>query len=183
MNNSAEDILLVSEIVLLGNRNAFERLVDKYQVPVRNFFLLHTDYDCMLSDDLSQETFLRCWEKIGSFKGLSSFRTWMYSIAFNILTDYYRDRKREAKLNEFLSENDNESRVEYSGVDKRHDVKVALKLLTDIEKSCIILYYMQDMSVAKISSVVGLPAGTVKSHLSRARVKMQKYLRNDGYEK
>ncbi len=182
MGNNTEDILLVSEIVVLGNKNAFERLVDKYQVAVRNFFLLHTGYDEMVSDDLSQETFIRCWERLGTFKGLSSFRTWMYSVAFNILSDYYRSRKRQIQLNEYISEKNENSGVEDRGVDNKHDVISALKSLSDMEKSCIILYYMHDLSVSKISSIVNLPSGTVKSHLSRARLKMQKYLKNDGYE-
>lgn len=184
MSNSTDDILLVSEIILFGSRNAFERLVDKYQVAIRNFFLLHTGYDNMLSDDLAQETFIKCWEKLDTFKGLSSFRTWMYSVAYNILLDYYRSRSRQIQLNEYLSENnDCSSGIEERVVDSRYDVISALEALSDIEKSCVILYYMDDMTVSKISRIVKIPEGTVKSHLSRARVKMQKYLKDDGYEK
>lgn len=183
MGNNAEDILLVSEVALLGSRKAFERLVDKYQVPVRNFFMLHTGYDSMLSDDLSQETFIRCWEKIGTFKGISSFRTWMYTVAHNILSDYYRSRSRQVQLDEYLQDTAIRSTDDDTSVETRYDSASALRPLSDIEKSCVILYYMNDLSVSKIAQIVSLPAGTVKSHLSRARAKMQKYLNEDGYEK
>lgn len=181
MNNNAEDILLVSEVVLFGSRKAFERLVDKYQVPVRNFFMLHTGYDRMSSEDLSQETFIRCWERLGTFKGISSFRTWLYSVAFNILQDYYRNLNSRARLNEHMDVSDNACADEMELVDSRHDTLSALKILSNTERSCVILYYMNGIKVSEIARISGIPAGTVKSHLSRARDKMQKYLKEDGY--
>jgi RNA polymerase sigma-70 factor (ECF subfamily) len=62
------------------------------------------------------------------------------------------------------------------------DVYSALRTLKEAERTCITLFYMEDMSMDKIADVTGYPLGTVKSHLSRGREKMTTYLKNNGYE-
>ena len=78
------DIALVAQVVVLGNKRAFETLVKKYQSPVRRFFLHQTLGDEELSDDLAQETFIKAYTNLASFKNLSNFSTWLFRIAYNI---------------------------------------------------------------------------------------------------
>ena len=61
------------------------------------------------------------------------------------------------------------------------DVYAGLRYLKEEERSCIILFYMQDLSIRKISSVMNLPEGTVKSHLSRGKEKLAHFLKQNGY--
>ena len=77
------DIALVTQVIVFHNSRAFDQLVRKYQSPVRRFFLNLTCGDRELSDDLAQETFLKAYTHIASFKNLSSFSTWLYRIAYN----------------------------------------------------------------------------------------------------
>ena len=92
------DISLVAQVVVFHNTRAFDQLVKKYQSPVRRFFLHQTCGDSELSDDLAQDTFIKAYTNIASFKNLSSFSTWLYRIAYNVFYDYIRSRKEMADL-------------------------------------------------------------------------------------
>lgn len=82
------DIALVAQVVVFKNTRAFDTLVKKYQSPIRRFFLHQTLGDTELSDDLAQETFIKAYTNLASFKNLSSFSTWLYRIAYNIFGIY-----------------------------------------------------------------------------------------------
>jgi len=62
------------------------------------------------------------------------------------------------------------------------DVYQALNLLKETERTCITLFYMEDLSIEKIATIMECPAGTVKSHLSRAKSKLAAYLKQNGYD-
>lgn len=84
------DINLVSRVAVLNDKRAFDALVRKYQSPVRRFFLAQTAGDGALSDDLAQDTFVKAYTHIASFRGSSSFKTWLLRIAYNVMYDYRR---------------------------------------------------------------------------------------------
>ena len=90
---SLTDISLVAQVAISGNRRAFDELVRRYQSPVRRFFLHQTLGDGQLSDDLAQDTFLKAYTNIASFRGLASFQTWIMRIAYNVFYDYTRKRQ------------------------------------------------------------------------------------------
>ena len=92
------DISLVAQVVVFKNTRAFDQLVEKYQSPIRRFFLNLTCGDSELSDDLAQDTFIKAYTNIASFRNLSSFSTWLYRIAYNVFYDYIRSRKETADL-------------------------------------------------------------------------------------
>ena len=62
------------------------------------------------------------------------------------------------------------------------DLYRALAMLKDMERTCITLFYMEDLSIEKIAGITGCPVNTVKSHLSRAKSKMATYLKQNGYD-
>ena len=59
----------------------------------------------------------------------------------------------------------------------------ALSRLKETERTCMTLFYMEDVSIDKIAGITGLPTGTIKSHLSRAKEKMASYLKQNGYDR
>ncbi|MDE5710915.1 MAG: RNA polymerase sigma factor, partial [Bacteroides sp.] len=67
-------------------------------------------------------------------------------------------------------------------VGQQMDIYRALATLKAPERTCITLFYMEDLSIEKIAGITGYPAGTVKSHLSRAKEKMAAYLKQNGYD-
>ena len=174
------DISLVAQVVVFRNTKAFDTLVRKYQSPIRRFFLNLTLGDGELSDDLAQETFIKAYTNIASFKNLSSFSTWLYRIAYNIFYDYIRSRKESVDLD--AREVDNAYSAEPENIGQKMDVYESLKTLKEVERTCITLFYMEDLSVDKIAGILDCPQGTVKSHLSRAKEKLSVYLKQNGYD-
>ena len=166
------DISLVAQVVVFKNTRAFDTLVKKYQSPVRRFFLHQTLGDEELSDDLAQETFLKAYTNLSSFKNLSSFSTWFY--------DYIRGKKETSGLEE--REIDASCQVEQTKVGEQMDIYRGLSRLKEAERTCITLFFMEDLPIEKIAIVTGMPAGTVKSHLSRGKEKLSNFLKQNGYD-
>ena len=174
------DIALVAQVVVFGNKGAFDTLVKKYQSPIRRFFLQQTLGDEALSDDLAQETFIKAYTHLASYKNLSSFSTWLFRIAYNVFYDYIRNRKETSGLEDW--EVDATHQTEQRQIGKEMDIYRGLSLLKGVERTCITLYYMEDLAIDKISTITGLPSGTVKSHLSRGKEKLANFLKNNGYD-
>lgn len=174
------DISLVAQVVVLKKTKAFDVLVKKYQSPIRRFFLNLTLGDGELSDDLAQETFIKAYTNLSSFKNLSSFSTWLYRIAYNIFYDYIRSRKESVDVD--AREIDNAYHIEQENVGQRIDIYESLKTLKEMERTCVTLFYMEDISIEKIAGILNCPQGTVKSHLARAKDKLSGYLKQNGYD-
>ena len=174
------DIALVAQVVVFHNTRAFDQLVRKYQSPVRRFFLNQTCGDSELSDDLAQDTFITAYTSLASFRNLSSFSTWLYRIAYNVFYDYIRSRKETDDLDTRLV--DMQCSTQQQDIGRKMDVYRALSQLKEIERTCITLFYMEDLSIEKIAGITGCPTGSVKSHLSRAKNKMATYLKQNGYD-
>ena len=175
-----DDIALVAQVAMFNNTAAFDKLVRKYQSPVRRFFLNQTCGDDDLSDDLAQETFIKAYTCIASFKGLSNFSTWLYRIAYNVFYDYLRNRKETDELD--TRQVDAQCSTRQKDVGLEIDLYRALSTLKEIERTCITLFYLDDLGIEKIAGITGCPAGTVKSHLSRAKQKLATYLKQNGYD-
>ena len=183
---SLTDISLVAQVAVLGNRRAFDELVRRYQSPVRRFFLHQTLGDEALSDDLAQETFLKAYTSIGTFRGLSSFQTWLMRIAYNVFYDHcrkMRNEKMEMRNEKLGMSNVNEEMT--NGLASHSSIKMdiyhALALLKEEERTCITLQLIDGYDIAGIARITGIKEGTVKSHLSRGKEKLANYLKQNGY--
>ncbi|MDR2119864.1 MAG: sigma-70 family RNA polymerase sigma factor [Tannerella sp.] len=177
MKNEA---LLVSRAALFGDKEAFGRLVEIYQSPVRRFFCNLTGGDAERSKDLAQETFVKAWLSVGSFRAAAAFSTWLYRIAYNVFCDDCRAGRREA------CEPDAEPGTEpacdnATDGELRIDLARALSALSVAERTAMLLFYMEDKPVERIAAIMGCPAGTVKSHLHRGREKLTVYFKKEGY--
>jgi len=174
------DIPLVTQVMMFHNKRAFDTLVRKYQSPVRRFFMSHTLGDAQLSDDLAQDTFIKAYTHIAMFKGRSSFSTWLYRIAYNVLYDYVRSRKLSESID---STHEVMSREEALPSSVKIDIYKAMNVLSANERTCVTLQLMDGFSLDEISEITGMPKGTVKSHLFRGKNKLASYLRNNGYNR
>lgn len=176
MLGKIEELKLISQCVLFDDRNAFGVLVEEYQRAIRGFFLNLTSGDVLLSEDLSQDTFIKAYVNLRSFKGISKFKTWLYRIAYNEYYDYMRKRHEE-KLNEDYTPEEMGHPID--NADAKMDVKTCLQSLSEMERAVVTLFYMEDQPLKKISEITRLPEGTIKSHLSRAKSKMARVLKQD----
>ena len=174
------DLTLVAQVVIFGNKRAFDALVKKYQSSVRRYFLHQTLGDEPLSDDLAQETFIKAYTHLTSFKNLSNCSTWLFRSAYNVFYDYIRTRKETSGLEDW--EVDASYSTEPNNVGATIDIYRGLSTLKEKERACITLFYMEDLSIEKISDVTGLPTGTIKSYLSRGKTKLANFLKQNGYE-
>ena len=175
------DITLVTQVAVFGNKRAFDTLLRKYQSQVRRFLLGLTAGDSQLADDLAQETFIKAYMNIGKFRGLSSFSTWIMRIAYNTHYDYRRTHHQ-------TEDADTPAVAARSGgttADCALDIDIlnALATLKPEERTCITLQLIEGQPIDKIASITGMTSGTVKSHLHRGKEKLTTYLKNNGYER
>ena len=172
MQNEA---LLVTRAALLGDREAFNRLVEAYQSPIRRFFFNLTVGDEELSKDLAQDTFIKAWLNIGSFRAAAKFSTWLYRIAYNIFYDCSRAKMLVDNVDvELLN---NWMIADTPDKDFDMDFTQALRILKEDERTAMLLFYMEDQTIDKISKIMNCPMGTVKSHLHRGKEKLAKYFK------
>lgn len=175
------DLALVARVATLHDTRAFDQLVRRYQSPVRRFFLHQTCGDAALSDDLAQDTFLKAYTALASFHGLANFSTWLYRIAYNVFYDYLRCRHETDPLDTVRV--DAQASTQQPDIGREMDIYSALATLKEAERTCITLFYQDDLSIDRIADITGMPAGTVKSHLARGKQKLATYLKQNGYDR
>ena len=168
-----------------GDMQAFGSLVAKYQDRIFNmvFRMCGRRAD---AEELAQEAFLKALENIGQFRSQSRFYTWLFRIAANLTISHRRrgGRIRFQPLGgpEDFSGTQAASLAATAAVrhnpgpeaaavaaETSHRVSSALEELEDEQRLIVILRDMEDMDYAQIAEVIGVPAGTVKSRLHRAR--------------
>ncbi|MDD4141477.1 MAG: RNA polymerase sigma factor, partial [Bacteroidales bacterium] len=107
---------------------------------------------------------------------------WLYRIAYNVLCDYIRKKEILASYNKDIS-TDTEPKTDNSAksIERKYDIFHALQILKENERTCITLFYMEDLSIESISEITKMPQNTVKSHLTRGKTKMAEWLKDKGY--
>lgn len=169
------DIALVARVAVAGDKHAFDELVQRYQSPVRRFFLNQTSGNGPLSDDLAQDTFVKAYLHVGKFRGQAAFQTWLMRIAYNVWYDYTRSHREMADI-EHVQE---QSAKEHPAL--QMDMYAALNLLKQEERTCVTLQLIDGYDIHAIADITGMKEGTVKSHLSRGKEKLADYLKKNGY--
>ena len=177
--------------VLRGDSEAFSELVAAYQKNVYNIALrlLGSRED---AEDLTQETFLTAYRRLGDFRGESRFSTWLCRIASNACIDALRRRKHTDALSLTREDEDAED-AEWEIPDEslapeallsqkltRDAVRRGLRELSPEGRQVLILRELEGMSYEEIGETLGLEPGTVKSRIFRARKKLCAFLLRDG---
>jgi RNA polymerase sigma-70 factor (ECF subfamily) len=152
-----------------GDRAAFAELVRRHQGKVRGL-LLRLCSDRTLADDLAQEVFLRAYRGLVGFEGRSAFGTWLYRIAYNV---YLNQRTRVRRFSVLPEDYDGraapDDALSAPRADLRKDLAAAVSELPDRYRAVVILYYLEEVSYPEIAEILGVPLGTVKTHLHRAK--------------
>ena len=165
--NKIDELRLIAQCALADNRRAFGQLVEAYQPKLRRFLMNLTNGDAMLTDDLAQETFIKAYVSVRKFKGLSSFGTWIYRIAYNEFYSHTRKQHITQGVDQDIPDH-----IEAQAIDEQIEaemtVKQAMKLLSDTERAITTLFYIDDMAIKDIAKIMEMPDSTVKSHLRRS---------------
>jgi RNA polymerase sigma factor (sigma-70 family) len=165
---------------------AFERLVARHQGLVWHlvYRMVHHVEDCR---DLSQEVFLRVHQQLPQFRFESALASWIGRIAFTIAARYLQ-RRRLPMLDPVADgDDDGEAPIDRVGDDfdleaacadaelMRH-LASAVDALPPLQRTLVTLYHLDELGIAQIADITGLPEGTVKSYLFRARARLRERL-------
>ena len=190
MKNNSNDIdSVLIEKVKKGNKGAFDFLVNKYypRVYASLFSFTKSKED---SEDLAQQTFIKAWQQIESFRGDSAFFTWIYRIAINLAKNFvvsssYKKQKANTSIQdvaiEFTSYENIESVLTHN--QSMQEIKDFIKTMPESLKTAFTLRESEGKSYEEISIITNTPIGTVRSRIFRARESiiefMQKELMNN----
>jgi RNA polymerase sigma factor (sigma-70 family) len=168
------DADLVARVLLDDDHHAFAELVRRHQSTVRGLLRQLTRTDVALADDLAQETFLRAYKHIRSFRGEARFSTWLYRIAYNCFREDARRRKELVGIDEAKWQAEHDPQTVDPAL--RHDLMQALQILPLHERSAVLLCCQNGLSHDEAARVLDIPLGTVKTNVLRGREKLKRAL-------
>jgi RNA polymerase sigma-70 factor, ECF subfamily len=179
--SSAADRELVATAAQ-GLEGGFEELVRRYQRPISAYvYRMVGDYDCAL--DLTQEIFIKIYASLSRYRPEFKFSTWIYKIAHNAAIDHLRrNAGRERSINSGTESEPQQLTIESKGLspeqqsereERRIEIESVVRLLPTAYRELIVLRHSQDLTYEEIVDVTGLPLGTVKNRLFRAREMMR----------
>lgn len=182
-NSQIEQAIAELQSGVDGERN-FRRIFDFYYRPVQGFFRRRT-FSAEEADDLTQETFLRVYNKIEQFRGDAPFEAWLWQIASNLYRKSIARQQTQKRAGETVSLDNEESGgaadiyLRDTGgatpldtvleAEQRRELQAAIEDLPEQMRKCIKLRVFQDLSYGEIAVVMRLSPQTVKTHLFQAR--------------
>lgn len=160
-----------------GSERAFNVLVDRHQQAVRLF--LRRVVGANDADDVAQDTFVALWTQAQTFRGGSAVRTWLLGIAWRKAKDLQRSGFRRARRDTGW----HQGAVEWHAaaapdtpVEAQHMLERAMQSLSLDQRAAIMLCLAYEFSHAEAAEALGMPLGTVKSHVARGRVRLREVL-------
>lgn len=169
-----KDDIFYIEKVLNGQTNYFSSIVEKYQDIVFSIALkvLRNRED---AEEMAQESFIKVYKSLHTFKGTAKFSTWIYRITYNTCISEVRKKKQHFVSASEIEIKDETEELNFDGIPEENRakyIKAALEKLPEDEYTLVLLYYFEDQSIDEISKVTGLTASNTKIKLFRARKKL-----------
>lgn len=172
-----ENDLYYINLVIEGNTNAFAVLVDRYKdfVFTLSLKMLRNSNE---AEESAQDTFIKVFRSLKSFKKESKFSTWLYKITFNNCLDRIKKQKRNrpiAELNEYTEQEAKSLMSVLESIEETERKKMiqdCLNLLQPEENFLITLYYFNENSLKEISQIMEINENNLKIKLFRARKKL-----------
>ena len=176
-----EDAQLINRF-LTGDESAFAILVKKHQKRVHALAWRKVG-DFHTAEELTQDTFLKVYQKLGTLKNPNQFAGWLYVITDRVCTAWYRKQKPQMESLETISEEEidglayrsyeDEQRENASVEYRRGFIKNLLEQLPESERTVVTLHYLGEMTCKAIGEFLGVSPNTVKSRLQRARNRLK----------
>ena len=170
------DLLLIQKMKH-GNENAFDVFVRKYYEDI----LIYCSYHCLdtsYAEDLTQETFLRFFEKLSDYRYIGKTRNYLYTIAGNLCKDSY---KKKESLSEEPSEEFQNSLRQSEAADILNKITIewALNHLPEELREVIVLYYFQELKLTEIAQTLQIGLPLVKYRIRQAKMRLETLLREE----
>jgi RNA polymerase sigma factor (sigma-70 family) len=172
------DADLIARVLQTGDPNAFGELVRRYQSPVRAFLRKLTRGDAALADDLAQETFLRAWRKLESYRGEARFSTWLFGIAANEFRARLRHDHRHTWEDSAGQPAEPEPATDSQLQGLRLDLNEALLRLSLPERAAILLCCQHGLTHEEAAHTLHTPLGTIKTNILRGKEKLRRWLQS-----
>jgi RNA polymerase sigma-70 factor (ECF subfamily) len=174
---TATDEELTALVIAFGDKQAFGALVRRHQGVVRNMLARMTG-DRATADDIAQDAFLRAFERIRSYSGEGSFRSWLCGVAYNELLHAARKTRSARRTLDAYADRE---RVAAPGsaagpTGDAIDINRALARLPDAERTAVVLCYACGFSHPEAAELMKLPLGTLKTYVLRGRQKLEDLL-------
>lgn len=163
-------------MTLRGNREAFATLVQRYDRAVYHL-AYRTLRDVEEARDAAQEAFFKAYRSLRTFKPGAKFSTWIFAITYHACCDRLNRRKHYAG-NELPERADASPGPEQQviALDEASRLRAAIESLPEKYRAVITLFHLQGRQYEEIAAVLGLPMGTVKTHLFRAKEQLRRLL-------
>nr|WP_281420238.1 RNA polymerase sigma factor [Tissierella simiarum] len=161
-----------------GKEEAYVSLLKNYgnRLIKTCYLMLKDEKD---AEDIVQETFIKVFSHINSFKGASSLYTWIYRIAINLCKDRLKTKREYLPYEEWIETEDSVEEIVLLSIDI-DNLRKALWSLSPIYNEVLILFYFEELSIKEIGEILDEKEGTVKSKLSRGRMALKKALEEGG---
>lgn len=166
-HSSDEELML---LIKTGKTKAFDELYDRYHKRMHYFFYRMLYQDEMMADDFLQELFLKIIEKPQLFHTEKVFKTWLYTLATNLCKNEYRKNAVRNNVNVEIDESplhaENEQ-ITYQFDNKifNNHLEIALEKLEEVQRTCFVLRFQEELSIKEIAEIMYCSEGTVKSRL------------------
>ena len=178
-----DDVELIQRI-LAGDGDAFESLIKKYQKQVQALAFRKVG-DFQTAEDITQETFLRVYQKLATLNDPAKFSAWLYAIVNHLCIAWHRKNRLQTEpLQEIhISETETDAYSRYVAVEhakttaemQRDLVRKLLTKLKEGDQEVITLHYFEEMTSSEIGAHLGVSENTIKSRLHRARQQLKRY--------
>ena len=178
-----DDVALIQHI-LAGDEGAFECLIRKYQKQVHTLAFRKVG-DFQTAEDITQETFLRVYQKLATLNDPAKFSGWLYAIVNHLCIAWHRKNRLQTESMQeiYISEIETDAYSQYVAVEhakttaeaQRALVRKLLTKLKESDQEVITLHYFEDMTSSEIGDLLGVSENTIKSRLHRARQQLKRY--------
>ena len=164
---------------VLGERDAFDALIARWHEPVWRYLRRLSGSDDAAAD-LSQDTWLRVLRGVASLREPSRFRPWLFGIARRVAIDRLRRQYANPIDDDAALEDLPASEPEAELESDLAALEAGVASLPMRERDSLALFYLRELSIEEIAALLGVPAGTVKSRLFRARRMLRQQLQTSG---
>jgi len=165
---------LLVRVLADDDRGAFAELGRRHQADVRGLLRRLASGDAARADDLAQETFLRAYRSLRSFRAEARFSSWLYRIAYNV---YLSDARRRTE--EPVAETQPDEAAP-GDPGSRYDLERAMSQLRPEERAALALTFGQGLPHEEAAAILDCPLGTLKTHVSRGKARLRELLALEG---
>ncbi|GMG88498.1 sigma-70 family RNA polymerase sigma factor [Biformimicrobium ophioploci] len=170
------DEILIQRAAQEGDQRAYSQLVRRYQSQLRYSLRQLCNGDQALADDMAQEAFIKAYKALPAFRGDAKFSTWLYRIAYNLVMSEKRKKAPDVDQEAVDRAQSDEGHEEVQQLSMARDLNAAMQELSEHQREAIHLCMHRGFSHEEAASIMKMPLGTVKSHVNRARAKLQSLL-------